>query len=301
VDFADLDATGLLDIFVSNITDEFALQESNFAFINTGEVNRMKEGAAPYIDRSEPLGLSRSGWGWDMKLGDFANDGNLEVLQATGFVKGTTDRWPELHELAMGNPGFLHYPSSWFRLKPGDDLSGNNHDPFYVLAKDGRYYDIATELGLGDPQVSRGIATADVDGDGKLDFAVANQWGTSYFYHNDSPAPGEFIGLHLLLPLRPEEPAKTRVLPGYPSAETSGRPAIGATATVYLPDGRKRMAQVDGGNGHSGKRSPDLHFGLGHVPSDTQVQVDLEWRDPKGQVHQETLYLPTGWHTVLLG
>jgi hypothetical protein len=61
------------------------------------------------------------------------------------------------------------------------------------------------------------------------------------------------------------------------------------------------MAQVDGGNGHSGKRSPDLHFGLGHVPSDTQVQVDLEWRDPKGQVYQETLYLPTGWHTVLLG
>ncbi len=44
------------------------------------------------------------------------------------------------------------------------------------------------------------------------------------------------------------------------------RPAIGAAATVFLPDGRRMTAQVDGGNGHSGKRSQDLHFGLGNVP-----------------------------------
>jgi hypothetical protein len=301
VDFADLDGTGLLDIFVSNITDEYALQESNFAFVNTGELDRMKEGIAPYVDRSEPLGLSRSGWGWDMKLGDFANDGNLEVLQATGFLKGTIDRWPELHELAMGNPELVHDPQSWFRLHLGDDLSGHGHSPFYVRASDGRYHDLAQELGLDEPQVRRGIATADVDGDGKLDFAVANQWENSYFYHNNSPDPGGFLGLHLLLPLCPEESAKTRVLSGHPTAEFSGRPAIGATATVHLPDGRRRVAQVDGGNGHSGKRSPDLHFGLGHVPSDTQVQVDLQWRDPDGQAHQQTLSLPAGWHTVKLG
>jgi len=261
----------------------------------------MKDGIAPYVDRSESLGLSRSGWGWDTRLGDFNNDGVPEALQATGFVAGKVNRWPELHELAMGNDELLSDPRSWFHLHPGDDLSGDEHNPFFVRADDGRYYDIARELGIDEPQVSRGLATADVDGDGDLDFAVANQWETSRFYLNQSPDPGAFLGLHLLLPLRPKESAMTRVFPGHPGAELSGRPAIGATAIVRLPDGRRLVAQADGGNGHSGKRSPDLHFGLGHLPAHTKVEVDLRWRAPDGQLRHQTLSLRPGWHTVLLG
>jgi hypothetical protein len=201
----------------------------------------------------------------------------------------------------MGNDELVSNPRSWFRLQPGDDLSGQEHNPFFVRAKNGRYYDLAPEIGVAQPQVSRGIATADVDGDGDLDFAVANQWAPSRFYRNDSPNPGAFLELRLLLPLRQEQPAQTKVLPGHPGAEALGRPATGAAATVRLPDGRRLVAQVDGGNGHSGKRSPDLHFGLGHLSQVARVEVDLRWRDPDGRVHQQTLSLRAGWHTVLLG
>ena len=58
--------------------------------------------------------------------------------------------------------------------------------------------------------------------------------------------------------------------------------------------------QVDGGNGHSGKRSPDLHFGLGRVPDMTPLRVDLRWRDPSGRPLAQTLDLTPGWHTVRL-
>jgi hypothetical protein len=44
--------------------------------------------------------------------------------------------------------------------------------------------------------VTRGIALADVDGDGRLDFAVANQWEPSFLFHNTAPNPGAFLGLH---------------------------------------------------------------------------------------------------------
>jgi len=301
VDFGDVNGDGLPDIFVSNITSEYALEESNYLFTSTGELDRMREGFAPYVDRSEPLGLSRSGWGWDARLDDFDNDGVLEVVQATGFVKGQVNRWPQLHELAMGNDELLNRPGSWFRLQPGDDLSGHQHNPFFVRASDGRYYDLAPDIGLAEPQVSRGIATADVDGDGDLDFAVANQWETSRFYLNKSPDPGAFLGLHLLLPLSPVQTARTRILPGHPGAEILGRPAIGATAIVRLPNGRRLVSQVDGGNGHSGKRSSELHFGLGRLHADTEVEVDLRWRDPDGQVRHQTLRLLPGWHTLLLG
>jgi hypothetical protein len=301
VDFGDLNGDGLLDIYVSNIAGEFSLEESHFAWVSTGRTRQMRDGVAPYVDRSEPLGLSRSSWGWEARLDDFDNDGVPEALQAIGFTRGTTNRWPELHELAMGNDQLTSHPGSWHRFLPGDaDLSGHEPDRFFVRAADGRYYDLAREVGLGLPQVTRGIATADVDGDGRLDFALANQWGPSRFYRNDVPRPGAFLGLHLLLPLDGNDGA-TRVSGGHPGRGVRARPAVGAAATVRLPDGSVRVAQVDGGNGHSGKRSADLHFGLGRLPAGAALRVELRWRGADGRLRAETLRLTPGWHTVLLG
>ena len=56
--------------------------------------------------------------------------------------------------------------------------------------------------------------------------------------------------------------------------------------------------QVDGGNGHAGKRSPDLHFGLG--AQSAAVKVDIKWRDNYGNLRQETHQLNPGWHTLTL-
>jgi enediyne biosynthesis protein E4 len=304
VDFGDLNGDGWPDIYVSNITQEYGLEESHFAFISTGHVELMNEGVAPYIDRSESLGLSRSGWGWESRLGDFNNDGVLEALQAIGFVKGNVNRWPELHEVVMGNDQLLRDPRSWPVLQAGADISGGGHNPFFVRGPDGRYHDIAAQLSLDQPMVSRGIATADVDGDGRLDYAVANQWGTSYFYHNESDNPGAFLGLRLRLPVRSGDGiSQMRV-----SREGSGavmplsRPAIGAEARVSLSGRTPLVQQVDGGNGHSGKRSPDLQFGLGHLAGNEIVTVELRWRDGRGQLQQETIQLsPDGWYTIVLG
>lgn len=299
-DFGDVNGDGRLDIYVSNIATEFGLQESHFLWLSTGEVEQMKHGVAPYVQASEQLGLSRSGWGWDSRLADFDNDGVLEAIQATGFVKGGVNRWPELQSLGTSNDQLIHNPRNWPGFRPGDDLSGHEPDAFFVRGKDGRYYDIAREVGLGEPMNSRGIAPADVDGDGDLDFAVANQWEPSYFYRNDGQG-GAFLVLYLRLPLQTQEPAVVSVQPGYPIGDLRSRIAIGAEATVHLPDGRGLVAQVDGGNGHSGKRSPDLHFGLGDVGQNARVKVDLRWRGAKGELYQKDLWLAPGSYTLHLG
>jgi hypothetical protein len=297
VDFADLNGDGLLDIYVSNITAPFGLQESHFLWLSTNKPELMKKGIAPYRQASEELGLSRSGWGWDCRLVDFDNDSVAEAIQATGFIKGRVNRWPELQSLGTANSQIMHNPMYWPGFKPGDELSGHEANPFFVRARDGRYYDISRELGLDEQVVSRAIAIADVDGDGRLDFAVANQWEPSSFYRNESQDVGAFLGLHLLLP---SEASALKVRPGHPASDTPGRPAIGASATIHLDDGRQLMAQVDGGSGHSGKRSQELHFGLGHLPSSAQLQVDIRWRDAHGQIQQRTLSLSAGWYTILL-
>jgi hypothetical protein len=302
VDFADIDARGLLDIFVSNITESYALEESNFVFMNTGRSDELAKGIAPFVDHSEALGLSRAGWAWDAKFDDFDNAGQLEALQATGFVRGAVDRWPELQELAMANDQLLHAPAAWLRILPGDDLSGQDHNPFFVADKRGVYVNVAAELGLepaDKPAPSRGIAIADAFGDGRLDFAVANQWGDTVFYRNLSPTTHRFLGLSLRLPIAPMAGVLAR--DGSSAVAPPSRPAIGAAATIALPDGRRRTAQVDGGNGHSGKRAPELHFGLGDVAADALIPVELQWRDTTGKVQHTRLTLSPGWHTILLG
>lgn len=297
IDFADVNGDGRLDMYVSNITSEFGLQESQFLYLSTGQTDQMAQGIAPYTDESEPLGLSRSGWSWEARLDDFNNDGVDEALQATGFVAGQADRWPELHELAMSNDELLTHPLIWPELDNAD-ISGHEVNPFFVRASNGRYYNLAAEIGIDTPQVSRGIATADVDGDGDLDFAVANEWSDSVFYLNDCPKCGAYLNLHLLIPVQ-----DTAFLnrPGHPAGDTLGYAAIGATVTVHLPDGRSMVAQVDGGNGHSGERAPELHFGLGDLTADTLLTVDVVWRDSQGQLQQKTIQLQPGWHTLLLG
>lgn len=286
VDFADLNGDGKFDFFVSNIADEYALEESHFLFLSEGNIEQFGQGMAPYRDYGEDLGVSRSSWGWDTKIADFNNDGEDEILQAVGFLKGGTNRWAELHEIAMGNDQLLSNPGNWHQLASGDDLSGHDHNPFYVRAKDGRFYDIAAELNLNRQQVSRGIAVADVNGDGQLDFAVANQWDSSFFYLNQTREPNNFLGLRFRLPIE-----NTNL----------SRPAIGAYVSVKLPNGQKRVSFVDGGNGHSGRRSSDVQFGLGKLPKETDLLVEVRWRDEKGQPRRQEFNLKSGWHTILLG
>ncbi len=301
IDFGDVNGDGWLDMYVSNISSPYSLFESHFLWMSTGQVGRMKQGIAPYYDAGEELGLSRSGWGWDCRLADFDNDGVLEAVQAMGFLKGTTNRWPEGQELAATNDQLISDPRCWPDFRPGADFSGNDHNCFFVRASDGRFYDFSHQLGLSTPMATRGIALADVDGDGRLDFAMANQWEPSFLFRNTAPNPGAFLGLHLRLPVGPQTSDKTVVFEGHPRADRPSRPAIGAAVKVHLPDGRRLVSQVDGGSGHSGKRAPDIHLGLGNVDPGTLLNVDVRWRGADGKMRSRTLQVTPGWHTVWLG
>lgn len=299
-DLADVNGDGLMDIYVSNISSRWSLQEGHFLWLSTGDLEGMWQGKAPYVQGAERLGLSRSGWGWDSKLADFDNDGVLEAIQATGFVKGNVNRWPDLQALGTANDALLRDPRNWPRFQAGTDISGHDPNAFFVWdARRGRYFDIAHRIGLGGPVVTRGIAIADVDGDGRLDFVFANQGEDSYLYRNASPGRNAFLGLHLLLPLAAEQPAVMRA--GHPAADTPGRPAIGAEVRLRLPDGRRLTAQVDGGNGHAGKRAPQIHFGLGDLSDDQHLGVEIRWRDGAGRMQTRSLTLRPGWHTLVLG
>ncbi|WP_284574560.1 CRTAC1 family protein [Streptomyces sp. 2P-4] len=285
VDFSDLDGDGLYDMFVSNITTSFGIQESNFHFTNEVKDrealrDEFRKGVAPYADRSAPLGTAWSGWGWDVKSGDFDNDGDLEIVQATGFVKGKTNRWPQLQELATANDALTSNPFFWPNVNEGDDIGGDQRLRFFAKGGDGRYTNLGEQLGIGAPVPTRGIATGDADGDGRLDLAVARQWDQPVFYSNQSPSGHSSLALKLVHP--------------------DGAPVVDAQVEVVLPDGTRRISRVDGGGGHSGKRSHEVHIGLGEHGAQP-LDVRLSWRDRAGDPQKGSLRLAGGRHTVQLG
>ncbi len=157
---------------------------------------------------------------------------------------------------------------------------------------------MAAEIGFGEEQVSRAIATADVDGDGDLDLAVANMWGPSSFYRNECPRCGGFVGLHVRLPAGSRAVALTQVSPGHPDAATPTVPALGAEVSLVRSDNRRLIGAVDGGNGHTGKRSPDVLFGLGRAVG--PAAVEIRYRDRAGTVRHASFDVTPGWHTVVL-
>lgn len=295
VDFGDINGTGKFDMVVSNITSKWGLQESNFVWVNKAKDNAemqrlLADGVAPFTQEATKYGLAWTGWCWDVKMADFINDGNLAVVQSDGFVQGETDRWNWLQEMAMTNDNLLSNPAMWPNVKPGDDLSGHQVLAFYAKTADGRYSNISKQLGITSDIPTRAIAVGDTTGTGTLDFAVARQWGPPVFYQNESPDRGDFLNLQLMRPTTEGAAAG--------GLKNIGTPAYGATVTVTTPDGRSQIARLDGGGGHSGFRSFDVQFGLGSFMG--PVDVELQWRDLDGRLHEQKTHMSAGRHTLML-
>src|SRR6185503_1370549 len=285
VDFGDMNGDGLMDMYVSNMTTPRGGFESQEAFINTGDAGALARGRAPFVERSESLGLSRTGWAWEARLADFDNDGILEAVQAVGFMRGRVNRWPQLQELAMANDAISDdVRLAWPNMTGEDDISGYQQNPFFVRSGS-QYVDIARAIGFGEGYASRGIATGDADGDGDLDLAVSNIWGPSSYWENHCPSCGGFLGLHVMVPAEGAGVEGVLVRDGHPRPGERLRPAVGTAVRVVRADGRTLIGQVDGGGGHTGKRSPDVLLGLGPQPGPSEVT--LRWRQPGGGVKTE--------------
>lgn len=251
VDWGDFDNDGLLDIYVTNITDEY-MREGNFLWRNNGNLT--------FSDVSRETGTFDTGWGWGAKFFDYDNDGWLDLYVLNGWVSAGKESYvPDIFAM-ITKPGLdLADARNWPAMGT-KSLSGYQKKRLFHNDHGQMFRDDAKRHGLDSEFDGRGVAVADFDNDGRLDLIVANANNEPLLYRNTMPAGAHWVEFLL-------------------EGTRSNRAAVGAQVRISV-GGKQRLSFVNGGSSFAGQSSARVHFGLG--ATDSLEKVEVRW--PSGLV-----------------
>lgn len=252
VDVADYDNDGWLDIYVTNITDEY-MKECNMLWHNNQD--------GTFTDISKETNTCATLWGWAAKFGDFDSDGWADLFVVNGLRSASKDNYiPVLLEM-MTKPGV---DFSDVRIWPdiaGMTWSGYQKKKMFHNMKGQTFKEVSGEAGVDNDRDGRGIGMADFDNDGRLDLYQTNADQVALLYHGATDG-GNWTQFQL-------------------TGAAGNRDAIGARVTLRT-GGLTQIQEVNGGNGYSGQSTKRLHFGIG-MASKVDV-VEVRW--PNGKIEK---------------
>ena len=225
---ADFDGNGFLDIAKTNFSGDRPSLYKN-------------EDGKFFEDVSEHSGLGRNQLlGWGIAFLDIDEDGWPDLVIANGHV------YPEIDRSPIGET---------YRQKT----------LLYRNLGNGRFSDVTASAGPGfaPARPSRGLATGDLDGDGRPEILIVNM--------NDRPALLKNVG------------AKQNAIAIALTGTRSNRSAIGARCTVEV-NGRKQIADVVSGGSYYSQNAFTQYFGAGKA--DKVDRIEVRW--PNGETQSWT-------------
>lgn len=149
--------------------------------------------------------------------------------------------------------------------------NGYERNCLFANAGDGQFIDVARPTGSDCIRDSRGVAIADLNGDGKLDMVINNNNAQPTIYINQVKRSGNDVEIKL-------------------EGTRSNRDAIGARVRLSIA-GKTMTRQVEAGSGYAAEAMLPVHFGLGDA---TAIEaVEISW--PSGLVQRFTGAQTDGW------
>jgi hypothetical protein len=221
----DYENRGRFALFVTNFSEEY-----NNLFRNEGDH------FAEMAFRSKTGAVSLPFVGWGNAFFDYDNDGLLDLIAVNGHV------YPQMEKARLG-------ASAGYRQRK---LIFHNRG-------DGIFDEVASAFGpvMTEERVSRGLAAADLDNDGRLDLVINDLDGSPQVLRNESTGTGNW----LLVRLR---------------GQGKNADAIGATVVARTgPVARRRLVQS--GSSYLSQEDLRLHFGLGSAA--TVDSLEVRWPD----------------------
>jgi hypothetical protein len=230
VDFADYNNDGWPDLLITDLANQrYALYQNS------------RDGSFTYSSFSTGLGrISMLHSGWGARFLDYDNDGWKDLIVAQGHDLDTVE---------------INYPNLRYR------------EPMLLVRNTGTgFVDMSADSGAVFQQswLGRGLATGDIDNDGRVDVVVATNDGPAHVLRNETPTQNHWLLLKLV-------------------GHKSNRDAIGAEVKLVTSK-NSQFATVTTAGSYLSSSDKRVHFGLG---TETSAQsLEIHW--PSGSLQKLT-------------
>ena len=219
LDFADYNNDGLPDLMIDDLAlQRYALSQNN--------------GDGTFSDTTQSSGIGRlsaSHSGWGIRFLDYDNDGWKDLLIAQGH---------DLDTIELTSPNLRYREPMLLARNTGNgfvDVSGSSGQVFR------------------EAWVARGLATGDLDNDGRIDAVVTTNDGPAYVLHNETQTGNHWLILRLV-------------------GHKSNRDGIGAVVKVSAAAG-DQYATVTTASSYLSSSDKRVHFGLGADAAAREIEI----------------------------
>ncbi len=230
----DVDGNGRIDLLLTHLEGE-----NNALYLGI-DAKGFRESSVRAGLAVPSLGFT----GFGTQFLDLENDGDLDLLVANGRAKRATRN--------TGDTPHRSVPEFWRVYAEANHVFLNDGTGVFS-----RFQHERDPL-VGDIEVSRGLATGDIDNDGDLDVVITNTAGPVRIYRNQAPETGHWLLVRATLPRR------------------GGRLAMGARVRVSAGE-RTWTRLVQPATSYLSSSDPRVHFGLGTVTAIDRI--DIDWPD----------------------
>jgi hypothetical protein len=217
----------------------------------------INNGDGEFSDIAQLAGIASTDWSWSPLFADLDNDSYNDLLVTNGLVKDlrNNDFTNYVRQQHSGSVGFSNYQDVMSKL-PSTKIKNK------AFRNRGNYQfeDISSVSGFDFEGFSTGMAYADLDNDGDLDFVINNTNAIAGIYRNETNTKNNYLQIKL-------------------KGKPGNQQGIGAKINVYLGE-TVQSWDVIPSRGYMSSSDTKAHFGLATYEKIDSVVViwDHVWK-----------------------
>jgi hypothetical protein len=216
-------------------------------------------GRLKFARMSEAAGVADGGWAWGTEFVDLDGKGREDLLVVNGMFRATTGVDDEISFWnAMGREGVNFHDGIWGGIDFGvNGMASKTPKKLFWNRGDGTFEERAFVEGFDTLEDTRGLAFADLDGDGAPEIVVSCFRGPLHLYRNGWGSGAGRVVVRL-------------------SADGGfNRDALGAVVRLRANE-KVQLREVRAGSSYLSQSSHDLLFGLGGAKA---ADIEVRWPD----------------------